>query len=266
MTSRRLDRPGGPIGYRREGDGPPLLLLHATLSSGRQLRGLAGRLAASHTVLAVDRRGHGESTAAAPEPLLPIDVAVHLDDLAAVLDDAGFERADVVGHSYGGCVGLELAARRPDRVGRVVAYEPPYLSVAPEGTLGAKADVGARTLQAAERDGAAAAALTFMAGVSGEAAVAALTDAARERIGRAGAGAIADATLAGMEPAGLADIVAPVLIATGTASEPIYGEVADALRQRIAGATVAVVDGADHLAPLTRPDALAALVEDFLSS
>ena len=58
---RFLERDGWALAYHRTGEGPPLLLLHATLSSSRQLQSLANRLAASYPVIAVDRRGSGES-------------------------------------------------------------------------------------------------------------------------------------------------------------------------------------------------------------
>jgi hypothetical protein len=91
----------------------------------------------------------------------------------------------------------------------------------------------------------------------------ALTPAARARIGRAGAGAVADATLLGMDSAGLSRIQCPVLIATGSASAPPYGAIAEGLRKRIRDAVIERIAGADHMAPLTRPDVVAAAVEAF---
>ena len=103
-----------------------------------------------------------------------------------------------------------------------------------------------------------------MAGVSGQAAVDALPPAARERIGRAAAGAVADATLLGLDPDGLAHIACPVAIATGGASQPFYVAIAEALAGRIPGAIVSPIPGVDHMAPVTRPDIIAAAVEAFL--
>lgn len=253
-------RTGDDIAYRRLGSGPPLLLLHATLSSSRQLRALASRLAAAFTVISVDRRGSGASEEAAPSPPAPIDVAVHIEDLLAVGHAERLGPAYVVGHSYGGCLALELAARRQDSVRAVLAYEPPYGPVASSRAQEHMAAVGRRTLRTAELDGTAAAALEFMGGVSGAPSVAALTPATRERIGRSGTGAVADATLLGMQPDGLSAITAPAWVVTGTASPPVYAEIAAALCTRIPGAAHRRLHGGGHLAPVVTPDEVAAVV------
>lgn len=258
-----LVRPGASIAYRRAGQGPPLLLLHATLSSSRQLRPLAARLAARFSVISVDRRGSGGSAPPADEDAAPIDVAVHIEDLAALLDAEGSGPCLVVGHSYGGCVSLELAARRPGLVRALWVFEPPYGPVAPPAMQRHMRELADDTLRAYQRRGSAAAAEVFLAGVSGHSAVDALTPAARARIGRAGAGAVADAALLGMDAAGLSHIQCPVLIATGSASAPLYGAIAEGLRKRIRGAVIERIAGADHMAPITRPDLVAAGVEAF---
>lgn len=261
---RYLERPGGRIGYRRVGSGPPLLLLHATLSSSRQLRPLATRLAQRFSVISVDRRGSGDSADAAPQPPGPIDVSVHLADLAAIAEVEALAPGVVVGHSYGGCVALELAARHPTLVRAVVAYEPPYGPAAPDDAREHMAAIGRRTLRAAEAGDLAAAALVFMEGVSGADAVAALSPAVRERIGRAGTGVVADATLLGMDPTGPDAISSPVLIATGDASMPLYEDIARELVGRIPDARHRRIEGASHMAPITIPDVIAAVVEGFL--
>lgn len=264
MTTARLARPAADIAYHRIGEGPPLLLLHATLSSSRQLQALATRLAQRHRVVAVDRRDSGDSAPPPGAPVEPIDVAVHVEDLAALIDAEALANCVVVGHSYGGCLALELAARRPDLVIAAWAYEPPYGPLAPSAARSHITDVGRRTLEAASHHGIEAAAEVFMAGVSGQAAVDALSPSGRERIGRAGAGAVADATLLGLDPDGLDRIACPVAIATGGASQPFYVAIAEALAQHIPGAVVSAIPGLDHMAPVTRPDIIAAAVEAFL--
>lgn len=96
---------------------PPIVCLHGVTAHGRRYRKLAEeRLAARHYVLAVDLRGHGRSSW---EP--PWSLEQHLADL---LDTVGDEPAIWLGHSFGGRLVLELAARRPDLVERAILLDP----------------------------------------------------------------------------------------------------------------------------------------------
>ena len=105
---------GRTVAYAEYGDpgGRPVVGLHGTPGS-RQFGRLFTRAAAEQGVrlLAVDRPGYGES-AAWPERSLT-DVG---DIVAAVLDDAGVERAGVIGFSGGGPHALAVAATHSDRV------------------------------------------------------------------------------------------------------------------------------------------------------
>jgi pimeloyl-ACP methyl ester carboxylesterase len=74
-------------------------------------------------LLSVDRPGYGGSSPVAPGAWATVGSAA--DDLAAVLDTLGVERAGVVGWSAGGRVALALAARRPDLVDRAVVVATP---------------------------------------------------------------------------------------------------------------------------------------------
>lgn len=73
-------------------------------------------LATRCRVLAFDARGCGRSE----KPDFAITMADFADDAAALLDAAGWERAHVVGYSFGGMVAQHLALRHPDRVERLV--------------------------------------------------------------------------------------------------------------------------------------------------
>ena len=260
-----LARPGGDaIGWRVTGSGPrQVLLLHGTLSTAAQLDRLAAALArpGDVTVHALDRRGSGSSRLAHPRPL---DIAVHVDDLIAYLDARGIDRASVVGVSFGGVLGLELAARHPDRVAAVVAYEPPYGPVADPATRAAFAELAVAVAEAHRTGGAPAAAETFLRAVAGDAAWDRLSPRARTFLEHEGDGVLADAGLAGLDPDGLAGITAPVAILTGGASEPFYGPIADALAARIPGARRDTLDGLTHPSPITQPGSVAAAVRACL--
>ncbi len=282
---RRLGLPGVVLAYRRMGNGPPLVLLHGTLASAAHLRRLAARLATDFTVIGIDRRGSGATelllaesatpvdagtspgeppTRGGPRAAFgPIDVAVHIGDVAAVLAREELGPALLVGHSYGGCLALEIAARRPEVTAGVWAYEPPYAPVGGRAVRAALAAVSDRVAVAARRGGPAAAAEVFLAAVSGAEALGRLAPAALVRVQAAGSGAIADAALLGLEPDGLVRIDVPVQIALGGAGDPMYAALAEALATRIGDATLTTLPNCRHDAPMTDPDAVAAAVRRF---
>ena len=84
---------------------PPVLCLHGVMAHGRRFRRLAEERLTHFRVLAPDLRGHGHS---GWEP--PWTIEQHVDDLRETLEDAGVERATVVGHSFGGRLTIELTA------------------------------------------------------------------------------------------------------------------------------------------------------------
>ena len=104
--------------YAIIGHGSPVVLLHGGLSNsdywGNQIKALAPH----HTVIVMDSRGHGRSTRDAR----PYGYDLMADDVVALLDTLHIAKADVVGWSDGAILGLDLAIRYPDRVGKVFAF------------------------------------------------------------------------------------------------------------------------------------------------
>ena len=105
---------------------PPVVCLHGVTSYGGRFHRLAERLADRYRVVAPDLRGHGRS---GWEP--PWSLDAHLDDVLATVP-AG--PAIWVGHSFGGRLVVELAAREPGRVARLVLLDP-ALQVLPHVAL-----------------------------------------------------------------------------------------------------------------------------------
>jgi lipase len=98
--------------------GDPILAVHGITGFGARFERLAG-MVPERRWLCPDLRGHGASPAHAPWR-----TEDHVVDLVAVLDAHDVERADVVGHSFGGHLALHLLAAAPDRVGKVVLLDP----------------------------------------------------------------------------------------------------------------------------------------------
>jgi lipase len=112
MAVLHLHRYGAP-------DGAPTLAIHGVTAHGERYRRLAQEGIPERRWLAVDLRGHGRSTWDGPWT-----VERHVADLLETLDAAGVERAEVVGHSYGGMIGLHLLATAPERVSRLALLDP----------------------------------------------------------------------------------------------------------------------------------------------
>ena len=95
---------------------PPLVCLHGVTSYGGRFEHLADGLADRYHVIAPDLRGHGRSDW---EP--PWDLEAHLGDVLASVPPGP---AVWVGHSFGGRLVAELAARDPGRVERLILLDP----------------------------------------------------------------------------------------------------------------------------------------------
>jgi pimeloyl-ACP methyl ester carboxylesterase len=122
-ASGYVDRqPAGTRIYWEEfgnADAPPVVVLHAGLTSIAFMGGQIETLAAeSYRVIAIDSRGHGKSSNTAPVPTYEMMT----DDVIAVMNARKIAKADVVGWSDGGNIGLDLARRYPGRVRKLVAF------------------------------------------------------------------------------------------------------------------------------------------------
>ncbi len=111
-----LDYQGHRIRYDEYGEGArPIVLVHGLLMNRRMFAGLGPALAErGNRVICVDLLGHGGS--AQPEDLRLYSMPLFGEQVLALLDHLGLERAVVGGTSLGANVGLELAVRHPDRV------------------------------------------------------------------------------------------------------------------------------------------------------
>ncbi len=108
------------INYHREGDGPPLVLLHGIGHHWQAWEPVIGRVADELDVIACDSPGFGRSArlSAGIEPTIP----AYADAFEWFFAELGLERPHVAGNSMGGAIALELARRRA--VSSVSAFSP----------------------------------------------------------------------------------------------------------------------------------------------
>lgn len=95
---------------------PKLVFLHGVMGFGGNWRTIAKAFESHYQVLTFDQRGHGRSFRP-PVGYAPEDYA---SDLEKILDELGWSKIHLVGHSMGGRNALQFAAERPERVLRLV--------------------------------------------------------------------------------------------------------------------------------------------------
>ena len=116
MTTSYIERPDGArIAWESDGpdDAPPVLLVMGLAYPAAMWFRLVPALAERYRVLRVDNRGAGHT---GDVPGAPYTVSTMAADCLAVLDEAGADRAHVVGISMGGLISQEIAVTAPERV------------------------------------------------------------------------------------------------------------------------------------------------------
>jgi pimeloyl-ACP methyl ester carboxylesterase len=110
---------GIDIYYEVYGEGEPVLLLHGELANGDHWVNVIPALTdAGYQAIVMDSRGHGRSSF----DETPISYEVMASDVLGLMDHLGIDKADLVGWSDGGIIGLEIALTHPERLNKVVAY------------------------------------------------------------------------------------------------------------------------------------------------
>jgi len=110
--------------YDLGGDGPPLLLAHATGFHGLVWLPLAEHLRPHFRCIAFDLRGHGDSD---KDPSGTYDWHGFALDSVAVIDELELGHVRAVGHSCGGAALLLAEEAEPGRFGSLYCWEPVVL-------------------------------------------------------------------------------------------------------------------------------------------
>lgn len=234
---------GIKVYYTRTGHGSPVVLLHGGLSNSDYWGNQVKALAAKHTVISIDSRGHGRSS----RDDKPYGYDLMADDVVAVLDHLKIPRADIVGWSDGAIIGIDLALRHPDRIGKVFAF------AANTQTSGVKDAVEKNPTFAA-----------FIERAGKEYAKLSPTpkeyDAFVEQISHMWA------SQPNWTDAQLQSIKTPILIADGDHDEAIKREHTEYMATTIPGAGLLILPNTSHFAFLQDPALFNAAVLGFLDS
>jgi pimeloyl-ACP methyl ester carboxylesterase len=278
-----IDIAGGRIAYDSRGDGPPVVLSHASLVDRRMWRAQLDGLSAQYRVIAFDRLGYGESDAA------PARVRYGAE-LLEVLDALDIERAALIGTSMGAGYSLDAALLAPHRVtglalicSGVPGYQWPAEMQAEVGPI-LRAAVPAERLasysahtadEVLDEDIAAMAETQarYMAVGPGRtpdvfaaadwALLLEMTRGVFARLWRDSPSEEIDPDEPLLER--LAEVRVPTLVLSGTADVPYIQDLGRLLSAGIRTAQRVDLADAAHLAPVERPDAVNAVLLDFLA-
>jgi len=246
-----LDRDDVGIHYDVFGTGPRAVLLsHGWAASSRMFAATAETLAAVHTVVTWDLRGHGRSDYPSDPAAYTTPLAV--SDMVALLDVVGADRATIAGHSLGGYLSLALLLAHPDRVDGLVLIDtgPGYRNDEARAGWNAMAERFAARLDARGLDG--------LPGGQEQ-----RRDEHRDAAGLAAAArGILTQHDAGVLEA-LPTIAVPTLVIVGSEDEPFLAG-SRYMAAKIPGATYVAIDGAGHAPNLTHAAQFDQAMLDFV--
>jgi pimeloyl-[acyl-carrier protein] methyl ester esterase len=264
MVEREIE----PLHVADAGRGRPVVLLHGWATSGRVLDGLAATLSGRFRVVVPDLRGHGRS----PPPPGPFSLDDHGADVAGLVHRLGLERPVLAGWSMGAQVALAAARLLAGGVAglalvaataRFTAGEGHPHGLPPEQVEGLKARLRIHAPKALGRFYAACIAEGEVDG-AGRRRIEALL--AAEPPGTAAALGALDALAAGDQRAALPSIGAPVLLLHGDRDAIVPPAASELVAAGLPWARRIVLPGAGHAAFLTRPDAVAGAIADFVAA
>ncbi len=241
--------------YQQEGRGDSVVLLHGWGASSQNLAGVVACLAPLFQVTAVDLPGFGWSQG----PPGAWGVADYADHVRQLLDEVRIPKAALLGHSFGGRVAIRLAARHPERVGRLVLVA--SAGVRPRRGLRYYARVA--TFKALRR-------LVTLPGLDGpggrllarwQAKVGSRDYLAAGRLRPTFVKVVNE----DLTPA-LASIQAPTLLLWGDQDQEVRRPAVDVMAARIPGARLTVFAGAGHFPFQDAPEAFCRAVRAFLQA
>jgi pimeloyl-ACP methyl ester carboxylesterase len=240
-----IENDGARIWYSAFGAGAPVILLHGGLGhSGNWGHQIPALIANGFRAVVIDSRGHGRSTRDGQ----PYSYELMASDVLAVMNALHFDRAALVGWSDGACTALILAAKSPERVAGVFFFA---CNMDPTGV---RPFEPTPTLNRC-----------FSRHTEDYRQLSATPDQFKQFVEDVG---LMQRTQPDYSEQALAKIQVPVTIVQSERDEFIKREHAEYLAQAIPGATLILLNGVSHFAPLQRPQqfnaAMLAFVEEVL--
>lgn len=251
------------LAYIDQGQGRPVVLLHGFPLNNSMWQAQIPALASNFRVIAPDFRGHGESEA--PSGTYSMDLLA--DDVKALLDHLGIDRAVIVGFSMAGYATFAFYRKYPNLVSALVLADTRPQPDSAEAKQGRE-----NTAQGVLKDGVSGPAQALPTRMLTQE-----TQQSRPDLVKAVSGIMASTPVNGYvgdlrgmaerpdSTATLSQITCPTLVIVG--EQDTLTPVADSelMAQTIKGATLVKIPGAGHLAPMEAPDAFNKALLDFLA-
>lgn len=245
-----IHRDGVGIYYETHGDGPTILLTHGYSATSAMWAPQIAALAARYRLVLWDVRGHGASDS--PEDSALYSEAACVEDMAALLDRLGADRAVIGGLSLGGYLSLAFNVAHPDRVRALMLFD------TGPGYRNADARAGWNRMALQRADALEARGL----GALGDGReVAASRHRSAAGLARAARGILTQQDARVLES--LPGVRVPTLVLVGAKDEAFLAAT-DYMAAKIPGATKVVIPEAGHAANIDQPRAFNAAVLDFL--
>lgn len=217
-----------------------------------------------YRVIRYARRGHAGST----HMTHPVAIADHAADCRGLLAALGVEKAHVVGHSYGGCVALQLAKDAPDVVLTLALFEPALLAVPSGPQFSEELAPIVEEYGVGDQSGAGDAFFALVGGPDWRRDVTRTVPGGPEQAAQ-DVGTLFDSDLPSLEdwlfgPDEAARIHQPVFCLVGTDTAPLFSEGRDLVHTWLPQTEDGVLPGANHLLQMQHPAEAALLLTDFL--
>jgi pimeloyl-ACP methyl ester carboxylesterase len=241
---------GTRLYYEVSGSGPPLVLIHGITLDTRMWDDQFEVFSENHQVIRYDVRGHGRSAQPGSEPYS------NVDDLKALLDHLGIDKANVLGLSMGGGIALRFVLEHPEMVSTLLLAD----AALEGGVRSARAEaIFQEQLQAAAKNGVEAARTLWLEHP--------FFDAARERPDVAarhwiGGGRQQRPSYSVAERLG--EITAPTLVIVGERDFEDFVTNAHRIASSIPDARLVIIPSVGHMSNLEHPATFNQAVLEFL--
>src|ERR1700730_6491716 len=117
IDSRAVNVEGARVAYRMQGDGPPIVLVNGTAALDVHWGPVIPALAKQWTVISLDYSGSGKTT----DDGSALSLQKLANQVIGIAKAAGLDRFDLVGHSLGAAVAIQVATTAPDLVRSIIA-------------------------------------------------------------------------------------------------------------------------------------------------